>query len=66
LNPHCVHRQTACMRYMSAPHRSHRTLSTFDALRSTLSVVEGVVFNGDIGRTGAGGEGGSAIRRIIA
>jgi hypothetical protein len=44
------------MRYMSAPQRSHRIFSS----------AGGVVFNGDIGRTGGGGEGGSAIRRIIA
>jgi hypothetical protein len=53
---------------MSAPQRSHKTLSTVGEL--SRSVVEGaagdVVFNGDIGRTGGSGEGGSAIRRIIA
>jgi len=53
LKPHCVQRQTACMRYISAPQRSQRIGSSFGA----------VTFSGEIGRSGGGGADGSAIAR---
>src|SRR5689334_7685786 len=56
LNPQDEHRQTACIRYISAPQRSHSILS--------LS-VGGVVLSGVIGRTG-GRVGGSDMAAIIA
>lgn len=56
LNPHAEQRQTACIRYISAPQRSHNILS--------LS-VGGVVLSGVIGRTG-GRVGGSDMAAIIA
>jgi len=49
LKPHDAQRQTACMRYISAPHRSHSILSTFGELRPALSGV--------MGRAGGGGVG---------
>src|SRR5262245_37388624 len=56
LNPHDEQRQTACMRYISAPQRSHNILS--------LS-VGGAVLSGVIGRIGGRG-GGSGMAAIIA
>ncbi|MEP7308532.1 MAG: hypothetical protein ABJA98_23755, partial [Acidobacteriota bacterium] len=52
LNPHSVQRQTACMRYISAPQRSHSILSS-----------AGEVLMIELRRGGGGGDGVSAIRR---
>jgi len=61
LNPQFGHRQTACIRYISAwPHRSQITLS---------SAAGAVVFSGEIGRTtlrGSSGDVGSDMAAIIA
>jgi hypothetical protein len=51
LNPQAGQRQTACMRYISAPQRS----------QSVLSSAAGVTLGGEIGRTGGRGGGGSAM-----
>jgi hypothetical protein len=54
LNPQLGQRQTACMRYISSPHRSHSIFSSDGA----------AVLIGVIGRAGLGG--GSGIRSIMA
>ena len=53
LNPQLGQRQTACMRYISAPQRSQRTFSDSAAARA--------VFVGVTGRSGGGGALGSGI-----
>ena len=55
LNPQAGQRQTACMRYMPAPQRSQRTLS---------SLAGGTILSGVIARGFSGV--GSDIARIIA
>ena len=70
LQPQAGQRQTACMRYISSPHRSQSVLSTFGELRSTLSGVDGstagAALSGVRGRAGVFGGVGSAMRRIMA
>src|SRR5262249_8328131 len=51
LNPQAEHRQTACMRYISAPQRSHNILS------SPLPGAGAVVFRGWMGEAGGCGGG---------
>jgi hypothetical protein len=55
LNPQAGQRQTACMRYISAPHRSHGILS------SLLTVA--LVLSGVMGFTG-GVRAGSDMREL--
>src|SRR5437868_14723322 len=57
LNPQSGQRQTACMRYISAPQRSHSVLSALHA---------GVGPMAEAGRVIGRGRGSSAIARIIA
>src|SRR6185369_10053304 len=66
LNPHEGQRQTACMRYISAPQRSHSVL---------ISPAGGVVradFSGVMGRAprrapgASGGNSGSDMREIMS
>jgi len=54
LKPQAGQRQTACIRYISSPQRSQRTLS------DGLQVAE------SFGRSGEGGDMGSDIAGIIA
>ncbi len=65
LNPHDAQRQTACMRYMSAPHRSHSVLSSppatvvsADAIRVIGRLDEGCASAGveDVGGVDPEGE----------
>jgi len=51
LKPQEEQRQTACMRYLSAPHRSH----------SIFGSAGGVTLTGDTGRCGGRGGVGSDI-----
>jgi hypothetical protein len=48
LNPHDAQRQTACMRYMSAPQRSHNVLSSPHAVAASADEIRVTV------RLGAG------------
>jgi hypothetical protein len=57
LNPQAGQRQTACMRYISSPQRSHNILSFSAGV---------VVLSGVMGRTGARGGVGSDMAAIIA
>jgi len=54
LKLHAEQRQTACIRYMSAPHRS----------QSTLSLGAGQEVIGEMGRGAGLGASGSAIVQI--
>jgi hypothetical protein len=56
LKPHAGHRQTACIRYISVPHRSH----------SVFSSDGRVVITGDTSGFGASGGGMSGMAAIIA
>jgi hypothetical protein len=58
LNPQAGQRQTACMRYISAPQRSHSILSALDAVASDGEEI----FRGVIGRGTRSGE--SDMRRL--
>ena len=59
LKPHAEQRQTACMRYISAPHRSHSILSSLGGLcRVRRESSAGVI--------GRGGTIGSGMRPIIS
>ena len=49
LNPQAGQRQTACMRYISVPQRSHSVLA------SVLGVAAGAVMSAETGRAGACG-----------
>jgi hypothetical protein len=51
LKPQAGQRQTACMRYISAPHRSHGILSSWLAVVPVLSDVMGLT-----GGVGAGSD----------
>lgn len=53
LKPHAGQRQTACMRYISAPQRSQSVFSSAGCTRT-----------GEIGLGGGAGDGGSDIRRL--
>jgi hypothetical protein len=61
LNPQDVHRQTACMRYMSSPHRSQRTLSSWEITGVAEPSAEGIL-RGTRGR----GPGVSGMPAIIS
>ena len=52
LNPHAGHRQTACIRNISAPQRSQYTASTFGRLTVVAGVHGRVGESGDFGMSG--------------
>jgi hypothetical protein len=58
LNPHDEQRHTACMRYISAPHRSHSILSSALVVPGPAGSLRGV--------RGRGGCTGSGMRPIIS
>ena len=66
LKPHAGQRQTACMRYISAPQRSHNVLI------SPAGVVVSADFSGVMERVpcrasgASGGESGSDMREIMS
>ena len=60
LNPHPGQRQTACIRYISALHRSHSVLT------SPAGAVFRADFSGVIGRATGRGESASDMREIMA
>lgn len=80
MNPQAGHRHTACMRYISASHRSQSILSTFVELGLTLSGLEwstlrgaegsaaagAAVSSGNVGCAGGRGGASSDIARIIS
>jgi len=53
LKPHEAQRQTACMRYISAPHRSHITFEGSDpgsdAFRMSVTIGRGRGLGGGVG-----------------
>jgi hypothetical protein len=64
LKPQAGQRQTACMRYISAEHRSQSILASLSGA-VTRAVVDRLIVSGEIGRTGWGGAG-SDIAAIMA